>query len=285
VRRRPPPQRDAERRDRAVGGDFSSTGEREAPPAGGTQSRSEDVIEGRNPIAEALRAGRTIRKILVSATGRPHGTLAEILATARRLGIPIQPVDPRRLDAIAQTRVHQGVVAFLSSRPLLSLEALLSSAWARGKPFLVLLDGIEDPHNLGAILRSAEAAGAHGAVIPRHRAAGLSPAVEKAAAGALAHLPVAQVPNMTRAVDACKSAGLATVAAHADAPIDYDAVPLVPPIALVVGSEGRGVSRLVREHCDRTVRIPMRGRIASLNSSVAAALLLYEVVRHTKSEA
>jgi 23S rRNA (guanosine2251-2'-O)-methyltransferase len=255
---------------------------RPEPRRAADAAAADDLIEGRNPVAEALRAGRPLRKILMAAGARTHGVLSEILDSARAQGIVVQAVDPRRLDAISRTRAHQGVVAFASQRPLLTIEALISAARAKGPPFLVLLDGIEDPQNLGAILRTAEAAGAHGAVIPKHRAAGLSPAAERASAGALAFLPVAQVTNMTRAVDTCREAGLYTVAAHADAATEYDAHRLSPPIAIVVGSEGRGVSRLVREHCDLLVRIPMRGRIGSLNASVAAALLLFEVVRQTK---
>jgi 23S rRNA (guanosine2251-2'-O)-methyltransferase len=194
----------------------------------------------------------------------------------------VQFVDPRHLDAVSATGAHQGVVALVSAYRTLELEGLLEQARARGQPFLILLDGIEDPRNLGAILRTAEAAGAHGAVIPRRRAAGLSPAVAKASAGAVEHLPVALVTNMARTVEVCRDAGLLTVAAAPDAPQCYDEVALRPPLALVIGGEESGVRRLVRERCDLGVRIPMKGRVASLNASVAAAILLFEVVRQMR---
>ncbi|MDR5683068.1 MAG: 23S rRNA (guanosine(2251)-2'-O)-methyltransferase RlmB [Armatimonadota bacterium] len=238
-----------------------------------------DLIEGRNPVWEALHADRPIRKIQIARTARLAGTLARIVSHAKSRGIPVQFVDPRHLAAVSATGAHQGVIALISPHRTVELEALLKQATARGAPFLVLLDGIEDPRNLGAIVRTAEAAGAHGVVIPRRRAAGLSPAVAKASAGAIEHVPVAMVTNMAQAVKACRAAGLLTVAADPRALRCYDEVALRPPLALVIGGERSGVRRLVRERCDLTVRIPMRGRISSLNASVAAAILLFEVVR------
>jgi 23S rRNA (guanosine2251-2'-O)-methyltransferase len=240
------------------------------------------LIEGRNPVLEALRSDRPIRKIQVARTARLSGALARIVSQAKSRGIPLQFVDPRHLDAASATGAHQGVIALASAHGTVDLDELLQEARARGDPFLVLLDGIEDPRNLGAILRTAEAAGAHGAVIPKRRAAGLSPVVAKASAGAVEHLPVAVVTNMARAVDVCRAAGVLTVAADPDAPRCYDEVTLRPPLALVIGGEESGVRRLVRERCDMTVRIPMRGHVASLNASVAAAILLFEVVRQVR---
>ncbi len=235
-------------------------------------------LEGRNPVLEALRAGHPLRKIQVSRTARLSGTLARIVSLARAKGVPVQFVDPRHLDAISETSAHQGVIAFAHITPPVAFEDLLDRACATGRAFLLLLDSVQDPRNLGAILRTAEAAGVHGAVLPKRRSAGLTPAVAKASAGAVEHLPVAVVPNLARAVEACKARGITVVAAHMQGE-PYDRADLRPPIALVIGGEGTGVSQLVRERCDRVVSIPMYGKVSSLNASVAAGILLYEVVR------
>lgn len=240
-------------------------------------------MEGRNPVREALRAGWPVRKLQVSRTAHLRGSLAEIVQEARRRGIPVQFVDPRHLDRLSGTGAHQGVVALVGVRPLLELEDLLQRARSAPDPVLVLVDGVQDPRNLGAILRTAEAAGAVGVVIPTRRSAGLSPAVAKASAGAALHLPVAGVVNMARAVEACREAGFRAVAADPGAEVSYDEAALDPPLALVVGGEERGVRRLVRERCDQAVRIPMRGKVESLNVSVATAILLYEVVRRLRA--
>lgn len=234
-------------------------------------------------MREALRAGWPIRKLQVSRTAHLRGSLAEIVQEARRRGIPVQFVDPRHLDRLSGTGAHQGVVALVGVRPLWELEDLLQRARSTPDPVLVLADGVQDPRNLGAILRTAEAAGAVGVVIPTRRSAGLSPAVAKASAGAALHLPVAGVVNMARAVEACREAGFRAVAADPRAEVSYDEAALDPPLALVVGGEERGVRRLVRERCDQAVRIPMRGQVESLNVSVAAAILLYEVVRRLRA--
>jgi len=238
-------------------------------------------IEGRNPVYEALRSGLPVRKIQVARTARLGGTLARIVQEARARGIPVQFVDPRHLDAISQTGAHQGIVAFAHVIRPVELEDLLDRAASSTHPLLVLLDGIQDPHNLGAILRTAEAAGAQGAVIPKRRSAGLTPAVAKASAGAIAHLPVAVVPNLARAVQTCRERGFRVFAADVRGE-PYDRTDLRPPVALVIGGEGSGVSRLVRERCDGLVGIPMYGRVASLNASVAAGILLYEVTRQAR---
>lgn len=241
------------------------------------------VVEGRNPVREALRAGWPVRKLQVSRTAHLRGSLAEIVQEARRRRIPVQFVDPRHLDQLSATGAHQGVVALVGVRPMVELEDLLERARSIPDPVLVLVDGVQDPRNLGAILRTAEAAGAVGVVIPTRRSAGLSPAVAKASAGAAMHLPVAGVVNMARAVELTRQAGFRVVAADPRGELTHYEAALDPPVALVVGGEERGVHRLVRERCDQVVRIPMRGKVESLNVSVAAAILLYEVVRRLRA--
>jgi len=241
-------------------------------------SPDERVIPGRRAVFEALQAGRPIHKILLSRTA--HGAAVRaIVAEARRHAVVLQPVDPRRLDALAPG-MHQGVVALTAARPLADVEAILAQARARGEaPFVLVLDGVQDPANLGALIRTAEGAGAHGVIIPRRRAAGLTPAVVRASAGAVEHIPVAAVVNLVRALEALKRSGLWVVGADPGARDLYHTVRLVPPLAVVLGGEARGLGRLVRDHCDLLVRLPMRGKVASLNVSVAAGVLLYEVVR------
>lgn len=235
---------------------------------------------GRRTVLEALRAGRPVSRVLVSRTAHRRGPLDDILREARARHIPVQVVDPRRLETLGGGIPHQGVAALGAVQALVELEDLLQRARDRNEaPFLLVLDGVEDPQNLGAVIRTAEAAGAHGIVIPRRRASGLSPAVARAAAGATAYLPVAGVGNVAAALERLKAAGVWVVGADSAGSERYDEGALVPPIALVVGGEGRGLHRLVRDRCDRIVRIPLRGRVQSLNVSVAAALLLYEVGR------
>ncbi len=240
----------------------------------------ETALVGRHAVLEALRAGQPVSRVLVSRTARGAGPLRDIVETARRRGVPVQPVDARRLDGLAHGLPHQGVAALTAVQALVGLDDVLEVARGRGEPpFLIVLDGVEDPHNLGAVIRTAEAAGAHGVVIPRRRAAGLTPAVARAAAGATAHLAVAGVGNLVAALEELKQAGVWVIGADPEAAEPYDAGALEPPVALVVGAEGRGLHRLVRERCDRLVRIPLRGQVRSLNVTVAAALLLYEVAR------
>lgn len=248
--------------------------------AGGPAPDREAALVGRHAVLEALRAGRPVSRVLVSRTAHGAGPLKEIFETARRRGVPVQTVDPRRLEGLAGGLPHQGVAAMTAIQSLVGLDDVLEVARRRGEqPFLIVLDGIEDPHNLGAVIRTAEAAGAHGVVIPRRRAAGLTPAVARASAGATAHLAVAGVGNLTAALEELKRAGVWVVGADPEAAERYDDGVLEPPVALVVGAEGRGLHRLVRDRCDRLVRIPLRGQVRSLNVSVAAALLLYEVAR------
>ena len=239
------------------------------------------ALLGRRAVLEALRAGQPVARILVARTADVRGPLREIVEEARARRVIVETVERGHLDALARGVVHQGVAALVAAAAPVALEDLLRRARERGEPpFLIALDGVEDPHNLGAVIRTADAAGAHGVIIPRRRAAGLSPVVARASAGALAHLPVAQVGNLVAALERLKAEGVWVVGADAAGRERYDAVELAPPVALVVGGESRGLHRLVRDRCDRVVRIPLRGRVASLNVSVAAALLLYEVARH-----
>jgi 23S rRNA (guanosine2251-2'-O)-methyltransferase len=243
-------------------------------PAGST-------LLGRRAVLEALRGGRPVSRVLVAPTVVVRGALGEILQEARARGVAVQRVDRRHLDTLARGVPHQGVAAVVAAAAPVTVDELLERIRRRGeKPFLMVLDGVEDPHNLGAVIRTAEAAGAHGIIIPKRRAAGLSPAVARASAGAIAHLPVAQTANLATVLERLKGEGVWVVGADPAGAEPYDTAGLAPPIALVVGGENLGLHRLVRERCDRVVRIPLRGRVASLNVSVAAGLLLYEVARH-----
>ncbi len=234
------------------------------------------ILAGRNPIREALKAGRPVEKLLV-ADGDLSGGAQEIVRMAREAGAVVQRVDRARLDAIYPA--HQGMLAYVAAVAYVELEDILSAAEARGEaPFVILLDGITDPHNLGAIVRSAECAGAHGVVIPERRAAGLTPAAAKAAAGALSYMPIARVKNLNRAIEALQGRNIWVVGAAMDGENAFTA-DFSGPIALVIGSEGDGIARLTLEKCDRTVALPMKGRIESLNASVAAGILMYEIAR------
>ncbi len=245
-----------------------------APDPAGT------TLLGRRAVLEALRGGRPVSRVLVAPTASVRGPLGEILREARARGVVVQRVDRRHLDTLARGVLHQSVAAVLAAAAPTTVDELLGRIRDRAEsPFLMVLDGVEDPQNLGAVIRTAEAAGAHGIIIPRRRAAGLSPAVARASAGAIAHLPVAQAGNLVVVLERLKAEGVWVVGADPAGAERYDTAGLAPPIALVVGGENRGLHRLVRERCDRLVRIPLRGRVASLNVSVAAALLLYEVTR------
>lgn len=244
---------------------------REAP-----RETPENLIVGRNAVREALRAGRDMEKLLVSR-GEATGSLREILALAREKGVVVQEVDRRRLDEMAEN--HQGVAALASMYAYSTLEEILALAREKGEPpFLVVLDGITDPHNLGAIVRTAECMGAHGVILPERRAVGLTPAAMKAAAGALEWIKVARVTNLTRALETLKAQNVWTYATDMDGE-DYRRVNFSGGCALVIGAEGQGVSRLVRETCDQIVSIPMKGHIDSLNASVAAGVILAEIAR------
>lgn len=238
-----------------------------------------DQIEGRHPVLEALQAGRPLRRILLAA-GLHGGPVRSIVALARERGIAVREVERDQLDRLAAGRNHQGVIAFGAAKETVDLDDVLAVAAASGEPpFLLLLDGIEDPHNLGSLIRSADGAGVHGVVIPERRAAPLTATVAKASAGALEHVPVAQVVNLTRAAEQLKERGCWVIGADAAADeLLWDA-DLTGPIALVIGSEGKGIGHNLRKHCDRLVRLPMQGKVGSLNAGVAGALLMYEVAR------
>lgn len=236
-----------------------------------------DYIWGRYPVLEALRSRRRVHRILV-AQGPMDAALTQVVDQARRVGVPIEPVARRRLDELARGANHQGVVALAAPRTYAELDDIFSRAASLDEPPLVLvLDAIQDVQNLGSLIRTAEAIGAHGVVIPEHRAAGLTPAVDKTSAGAVEFLPIVRVTNITRTLDDLKKRGLWCVGLDGDAKTEYDQADLTGPIALVVGNEGKGISRLVREHCDVLVRIPMRGNVRSLNAAVAGSLALYEI--------
>ena len=247
-----------------------------APAEGVELPEDEHILAGRNPIREALKAGRPVEKLLV-ASGELSGAAHEIIRLAREAGAVVQQVDRARLDQIYPA--HQGMLAYVAAAAYVPLEDILAAAAEKGEdPFLILLDGITDPHNLGAIVRSAECAGAHGVVIPERRAAGLTPAAAKAAAGALNHMPIARVKNLNRAIEELQAQGVWVVGTAMEGE-DALKADLTVPITLVIGSEGEGIARLTLDKCDRTVSLPMLGRIESLNASVAAGILMYEVVR------
>ncbi len=236
----------------------------------------ENLLVGRNPIREALRSGRAIDKLLV-AKGENSGSMRELLAMARERKIPVQEVDRRRLDELAAA--HQGIAAVTPPFPYATLDDILAVAAEKNEPpFVVLLDSITDPHNLGAILRSCECLGAHGVVIPERRAATLTPAAVKASAGAAEWVKLAKVKNLVRAMEELKEKGLWLYAADMDG-TPVERADLKGPLGLVIGAEGEGVSHLVRERCDGAVSIPLKGRISSLNASVAAGILLYEAAK------
>ena len=235
-----------------------------------------NVIVGRNPVTEALKSGREIDKLLVSAT---EGSMIKILAMAKEKGIPVMKVEKAAMDRIAPGQAHQGVAAYVSPYAYSELEDIFALAEARGEdPLILILDNLEDPHNLGAIMRSAECAGAHGIIIPKRRACGLTEVVAKASAGAIEYMPCVKVTNIAQTIDELKARGLWIAACDMGGQNYYEAE-LTGKLAVVIGSEGFGISKLVKEQCDFVVSMPMVGRITSLNASNAAAVLVYEVRR------
>lgn len=236
-------------------------------------------IEGRIPVLEALRAGREINKLLV-AKGSKEGSIREVLGVARQAGIIIQEVERERLDTLAEGRNHQGVIAMAAAHRYADLDEILERAATSGEdPLVLVLDGIEDPQNLGSILRTADAAGAHGVIIPERRAVGLTETVAKVSAGAVEYVPVARVTNIARTLDELKEKGFWVVGTHQEARELYHEARLTGPLAVVIGNEGKGMGRLVAEKCDFTVRLPMKGHVSSLNAGVAGAILVYEIRR------
>ena len=245
------------------------------PPPAQQEEEMSNLLVGRNPIREALKAGRDMEKLLV-AKGELIGSAREIVAMAREQKVIVQEVDRAHLDAMAPG--HQGLIAVVSAYAYKTVDDMLALAKERGEaPFLVILDGVTDPHNLGAIIRSAECAGAHGVIIPERRAVGLTPAAVKASAGAVEYLPVAREVNLTRTIERLKKEGVWIYGTAMNGE-DYRKVDYSGAKALVIGSEGEGMSRLVSESCDKVVTLPMKGKIESLNASVAAGILLYAMM-------
>ncbi len=239
---------------------------------------SENRLEGRNAVLEAFRSGRTVDKLFVQQ-GLTDGAVSTILREARKAGTIVSFVPKERLNRMSETGRHQGVIAQAASFAYASVEDILKAAEKKNEPpFLFLLDGIEDPHNLGAIIRTANLAGAHGVIIPKRRSATITAAVVRASAGAIQYTPVARVPNLGAVIDQLKEKGIWFVCADMNGTRMYD-LDLKGPIGIVIGSEGEGVSRLVREKCDLCASIPMKGDIDSLNASVAAGVLAFEAVR------
>jgi 23S rRNA (guanosine2251-2'-O)-methyltransferase len=246
---------------------------------------SSSKLEGRNPILEALRAGRPVHRILL-AKGT-QGSVREILRLAHARNILVQEVDPKRIETLAETSAPQGVIAYVAAKEYVEWETMLEAAKAKNEdPLIVILDGLEDPHNLGSVLRSAETAGAHGVIIGKHRAVGLTETVAKASAGAIEYMPVARVTNIAQTMDELKEKGVWVAGADISGDALYGGKDqLTGPLAIVIGGEGQGMSRLVRDKCDFLVSIPMRGKIQSLNASAAAAIILYEAVRQRMGKA
>lgn len=238
-----------------------------------------DVIEGRNAVIEALRAGRAIDKIYI-AKGDVDKTLGHIASKGREKGIVVVECDRRKLDFMSQTHAHQGVIALAAVREYCSIDDIFALADERGeKPFIIVCDEISDGHNLGAIIRSAECAGTHGIIIPKRRSAGLTAIVDKASAGAAEHMLIARVANLPAAIKELKSRGLWVYGTAADGQNDLWHTDFSGAVALVIGSEGDGMGRLVKENCDFVVSLPMKGQVSSLNASNAAAITMYEILR------
>ena len=243
------------------------------------QAEADGIIEGRNAVIEALRSGETIDKIYL-AKGETDKTLGHIASRAREKGIVVVEADRRKLDGMSRTHAHQRVIALAAMREYVSVQSLLDAAAEKGEaPLLVVCDEISDPHNLGAILRTAECAGAHGVIIPKRRSAGLTAIVGKTSAGAVSYMPVARVSNLPATLEELKKKGVWVYGTAAEGTTSLYDADLKGPAAIVIGSEGSGMGRLVREKCDFLVSIPMKGHISSLNASAAAAILLYEAVR------
>ena len=240
---------------------------------------NENQLEGRNALQEALRSGRTIDKVFI-VSGETDRGLQRLAAEAKEAGAVVVPVDRRKLDAMSTTRAHQGVIALAAARAYFTIDDILQEAADRGEaPLIVICDELSDPHNLGAILRSAECAGAHGVIIPKRRSVGLTAVVAKTSAGAVEYMKVAKVTNINQAISELKEKGVWIFGTAAEGSIPMYQADLTGPTAIVIGSEGDGMSALVRKNCDVTVHIPMKGRITSLNASAAASILLYEAVR------
>ncbi len=237
------------------------------------------LVYGRNPVREALRAGGQVRRMVVQPRAASEPRLAELLELAASRRIPVEEAERHRLDDIAHTEAHQGVVAYVGRRRYWELGGLLEALEAEPAPLLLVLDEVQDPQNLGSVCRSADAAGVAGVVISRNRAPEITPAVAKASAGAVEHLRICQVGSVAQAVERIRTAGYWVVGLAGDGEVDYSEARYAGRVALVVGSEGRGLHRLVRERCDQVVRLPMLGQVSSLNAAVAASIVLFEALR------
>ena len=257
---------------------------RRQEPDEGPDELAEGLIEGRNALTEALKSGRTIDKVYV-AEGSTDRALTRLAALAKEAGAVVVPVDRRKLDQMSPTGAHQGVIAAVAAHEYASVDDILALAAERGEaPLIVICDELSDPHNLGAILRSAECAGAHGVIIPKRRSVGLTAVVSKTSAGAVEYLPVARVANIANTIRELKEQGVWIYGTAADGASGLYRTDLTGPSAIVIGNEGEGMSRLVRESCDVLVSIPMKGRISSLNASAAATVLLYEALRQRENK-
>ncbi|WP_370636526.1 23S rRNA (guanosine(2251)-2'-O)-methyltransferase RlmB [Cohnella sp. CFH 77786] len=243
----------------------------------------EQYLAGKHPVLEALKAGRALNKIWVSEQAQ-RSLVAPILEEAKARGVVVQTADKRKLDQLVPDLPHQGIVAQAAAAAYYEVDDLLARAAERGEPpLLVLLDEVEDPHNLGSVLRTADCTGVHGVIVPKRRSASLTAVVAKTSAGAVEYVPVARVANLVQTIEKLKEAGVWVAGAAGEAPGDVYRANLTGPLAVVIGNEGRGLSRLVRESCDFLVSLPMFGRINSLNASVAAGVILYEAVRQRRA--
>ncbi len=243
-----------------------------------------DKIVGRNPVLEALRSEREIDKILI-AKGAEQGSIQKIIGIAKEKGIPIQYVERQKIEQLSETHAHQGVLAYVAAYEYADIEDMLKKAEDKGEsPFLIILDEITDPHNLGSVIRTANAAGAHGIIIPKRRSVGLTAVVAKTSAGALEYVPVAKVSNIAQTIEGLKAKGIWVIGADMEGEQTYYKADLMGNIALVIGSEGKGIGRLIKEKCDYLVNIPMKGEVGSLNASVAASIIIYEVMRQRESK-
>ena len=263
------------RRDRRF--DRSRDRERTAPAV--VEEEDECRLEGRNALTEALKAGRTIDKVFI-ADGDTDKGLQRLAALAKEAGAVVVPVDRRKLDLMSTTHAHQGIIAQAAAHEYATIDDILEEAASRGQaPLIVICDELSDPHNLGAIMRTAECAGAHGVIIPKRRSVGLTATVAKASAGAVEYMKVARVTNINNAINELKEKGVWVFGTAAEGSVPMYKADLTGPAAIVIGNEGDGMSQLVRKNCDMLVHIPMSGRISSLNASAAASILLYEAVR------
>lgn len=243
-----------------------------------SETEETEMIGGKNPVVEALRSGRELNKIWI-ADGLNKQSIGEITTLAKKAGVVIQAVPKKKLDQLLDVN-HQGVVASVAAYTYAELDDIFAVAEQRGEdPFILLLDELEDPHNLGSILRTADAVGVHGIIIPKRRSVGLTGVVAKASTGAIEHVPVVRVVNLGQTVDELKKKGVWVAGTDAKGSADYRTMDATLPLAVIIGSEGKGMSRLLKEKCDFLYHLPMRGHVTSLNASVAASLLMYEVLR------